>query len=194
MGLYAATAPDGTYLTWRHLNGTTALPTSGTPTASLNFAVPTSAGSYEFRFFAANGYTRLATSTTLVVSSSTARLDVNGVSAPGSVTVVAGSPGVVSVSGGPANPTDWVGLYLAGAAHGTPLDWRYLSDTTMAPTTGVSTATLHVLMPTTAGTYEFRFFADNGYGLLATSGAVVVQPSPAQIAVNGVLPPTSVST
>lgn len=194
VALYAATAADSAFLTWRYLNGTTTLPASGTSTAALNVAVPTSAGSYEFRFFAANGYVRLATSTTMVVSSSTAQLDVNGASPPDSVTVAAGSVGVVSVSGGPANPTDWVALYPAGAPDSAYVDWRYLTDTAVAPASGVSAATLHFTTPTTAGSYEFRFFADGGYGRLATSGAVVVPPSPAQIVVEGVLPPASVTT
>jgi hypothetical protein len=194
VGLYTANTPDSAYVTWRYLNGITTVPAAGTAAASLNIGVPTSAGSFEFRFFAANGYTRLATSTTMVVSSSTARLDVNGVSAPGSVTAVAGSTGVVSVSGGPANPTDWVALYPVGAADGAYLDWRYLNDTAVAPATGQSAAALHFQIPTTSGTYELRFFADNGYGLLATSASVVVPPSQAQIVVEGLLPPNSVAT
>lgn len=194
VGLYSANTADGAPITWRYLNGTTTLPASGTSTATLNFAVPTAAGGYEFRFFAANSFSRLATSTTMVVSSPTAQLSVNGVAPPDSVTVPAGSIAVVAVSGGPANAGDWVALYLDGASNGAYIDWRYLNDTAVAPASGVATATLHFTTPTTAGTYEFRFFADDGYGLLTTSGAVVVPPSPAQIAVESVLPPTSVTT
>jgi uncharacterized protein YegP (UPF0339 family) len=193
IGLYAANAPDTVFLTWRYLNGTTTLPSSGMSTATLTFGAPTSAGSYEFRFFAANGYTRLATSTTMVVEASTAQLVVNGVAPPTSVTVAAGSVAVVSVSGGPANATDWVGLHPEGAADTAFLDWRYLNDTAVAPSSGVAAATLHFTMPTPAGTYEFRFFANNGYGLLATSAAVAVEAPIALISVNGTLPPTPVS-
>jgi uncharacterized protein YegP (UPF0339 family) len=193
VGLYAASAPDTAFLTWRYLSGTTTLPSSGMSMATLTFGAPTAAGSYEFRFFAANGYTRLATSTTVVVEASTAQLAVNGVAPPTSVAVAAGSEAVVSVSGGPANPLDWVGLYAEGAADGAFLDWRYLNDAAVAPSSGVAAATLHFTMPTTAGTYEFRFFANNGYGRLATSAAVTVLPTPAQLLVNGESPPTPLS-
>jgi len=44
------------------------------------------------------------------------RLAVNGVVAPAGVSVAAGSVASVAVSGGPANATDWIGLYAAGAA------------------------------------------------------------------------------
>jgi len=192
IALYATSSPDTTYVTWRYLNGTTTAPATGLSTATLDFAVPASGGGYEFRFFAANGFVRLATSTTVVVASSSAVLDVNGVSAPGAVSVAGGSVAVVSVSAGPANATDWVGLYVQGSADGAFVDWRYLSDTALAPATGVAAATLHFAIPTVAGSYEFRFFADNGFGRIATSGAVTVSPSPAQISVNGVLPPTDV--
>lgn len=163
-------------------------------TATLNFAVPVAAGSYEFRFFAAGGYTRLATSTAIVVAAPSAQVDVNGVSAPASADVAAGSVAVASMSGGPANPGDWVALYPAGAPDGAHVDWRYLNDTAVQPGSGVATAALHFTMPSTPGSYEFRFFADNGYGRLATSGAVIVLPTPAQIFVNGTLPPAVVST
>lgn len=192
VGLYAANSPDSRYLTWRYLNGTTTVPAAGLSTANLDFAVPASAGSYEFRLFAANGFVRLATSTAIVVASSPAALAVNGVSAPGAVSVTAGSDAVVSVSAGPANATDWVGLYVQGSGDGAYVDWRYLSGTTLAPATGVVAATLHFAMPTMVGTYEFRFFADNAFGRLTTSGAVTVTPSPARISVNGILPPADV--
>lgn len=130
----------------------------------------------------------------MIVAASTARIDVNAVTAPNVATLAAGSSGVISVSGGPANAGDWIALYHEGAADTAYTDWRYLSDTTVAPATGLSAATLHFAMPVTAGNYEFRLFSDNGYGRLATSGTVIVQPPVAQIAVNGTLSPTSVAS
>ena len=167
VGLFAANAADSANLAWRYLNGSTTLPSNGQSDAQLIFAVPVTAGSYEFRFFNANTFTRLATSTTMVVSASSAALSVNGVAAPASVTLAAGSQTVVSVNGGPANVGDWVGLYLVGAPDAAVLDWRYLNDTAQLPATGLSTSTLHFGVPTTAGTYEFRFFAEGG-GLFST--------------------------
>jgi hypothetical protein len=193
VAFYASGAPDGVFLSWQYLNGTTSPPAMGSATSMLMFHAPASPGSYEFRFFAANGFSRLATSTTLVVSASTAQLAVNGVVPPLDVTVAAGSTAVVSVSSGPANATDWVALYLSGAPTPSFLDWRYMSGTTVAPQAGLAAATLTFTMPTTAGLYEFRFLGNNTFDVLTTSSAVTVTPPTAQITVNTVLPPASVS-
>jgi hypothetical protein len=92
--------------------------------------------------------------------------------------VSAGGTETVTVSGGPANTTDWVGLFPVGAANTAYVSWQYLSGTQSAPSTGMSAATLGFVMPSTTGQYQFRFFAANGYTLLATSGTVtVVAPS-----------------
>lgn len=193
VGLFAANAADAAILAWRYLNGSTAPPVSGITDATLSFGVPLTAGSYEFRFFSANSYTRLATSTSLVVSAATAQLAVNGSAAPASTTAAPGTQAIVSAAAGPGNVGDWVGLYASGAADPDVLDWRYLNDTGAVPATGLTTGTLHFGVPTQAGTYEFRFFMDNTHGRLATSGPLVVPPTPAQIAVNGTAPPTSVT-
>ena len=42
------------------------------------------------------------------------------------------------------------------------------------PATGVSAAQLTFVMPQNPGAYEFRFLANNGYTLLATSPVVIV--------------------
>jgi uncharacterized protein YegP (UPF0339 family) len=183
VGFYLVGAADGSYLDWRYLNGSTVAPASGVTDATISFQVPVAPGDYEFRLFANNGYTRLATSTTLAVRASTAQLAVNGVAPPNSVSAVAGSMASVGVSGGPANPTDWVGLYPAGAADTTFIDWRYLNGSTVPPASGVTDATISFLVPATPGNYEFRLFANNGYARLATSAVVVVVASPAQLTV-----------
>ena len=194
VGLFSGGAQDGQFLAWKYLNGSASLPDSGVPRADLSFAVPVSAGSYEFRFFSANGFIRLATSTAMVVSTSAAHLTVNGVSAPATTPANVGTIAVVSASDGPANPGDWVALFAEGAADAAFIDWRYLNDTAALPGAGSSAGTLHFLLPATPGPYEFRFFADSGFGRLATSGPVTVLPSPAQIEVEGVLPPLSIQT
>lgn len=193
IGLFAANAPDSANVAWKYLNGSTTIPTVGMPDAALSFAVPVAPGSYEFRLFNANTYTRLATSTTMVVSASTSGLTVNGTSAPNSVTATAGSQAMVGVATGPGNVGDWVGLFLMTESDTAVLDWRYLSDTAQLPAEGLNTATLHFSVPTTSGTYQFRFFADNSYNRLAVSGPVVVPATTAQISVNGTAPPTPVS-
>ena len=193
VGFYPAGAPEGGYVDWRYLSGTTVPPASSTATATLSFTMPTAAGTYEFRFFANNGYQRLTTSGAVSVSAPTALITVNGTASPTPVTVTAGSVAVIDVSGGPGNPTDWVGLYAVGATNGQYRDWRYLSGTTAPPAAGLANATISFLTPVTAGTYEVRFFAETGYGLLATSAPITVPVSPARVTVNGVAPPATLA-
>src|SRR3990167_5697379 len=54
------------------------------------------------------------------------------------------------------------------------ISWQYLSGTQIQPTTGKTSATLTFTMPQSAGTYEFRFFANNAYTLLARSEQITV--------------------
>jgi hypothetical protein len=102
---------------------------------------------------------------------------VNGSAAP--LTVTAGASVTVTVSGGPGLVLDWVGLYAATAIPPTEpfLKWKYLSNTEAPPVIGMSSATLTFAMPVAGGSYNFRFFRDNGYTLLATSAAVTVTPA-----------------
>ena len=51
-------------------------------------------------------------------------LTVNGAASPASASVAAGSIANVVVSDGPANTTDWIGLYAANAADTSYLVWR----------------------------------------------------------------------
>jgi hypothetical protein len=89
--------------------------------------------------------------------------------------VQTGAPVSVTVSGGPRNTTDWVGLYPSGASDSNFIAWQYLNGTFTPPSSGQSSASLTFAMPLTAGTYQFRFFANDGYSRLATSGNVVIK-------------------
>jgi hypothetical protein len=193
IGLYAAGAADTAYLQWRYLNGALTPPPTGTSDASLSFLMPTTPGAYEFRLYAHNAYERLASSSVVTVPVSSARLAVNGVDAPGAVTASAGMPLTVVLTHGPANPSDWVGLFAAVAADTSPIAWSYLDGHTTPPAQGLVAATLRFLAPVTSGTYEIRAFAANTFNRLAASGPLSVTPSQATIAVNGTNPPTGVT-
>jgi hypothetical protein len=83
------------------------------------------------------------------------------------------------------NTTDWIGLYLVGAPHGSDnpsLAWRY--------TTGTASGSVPFVIPNTvaAGTYELRLFANDGYNLLAKSGPITVTVTPAPAATLSVSP------
>jgi hypothetical protein len=193
IGLFPVGAADTSPLAWQYLNGSTAAPPTGQANATLEFVAPAAEGTYELRLFAAGGYARLVAGPSIVVGPPQASLVVNGTAPPASVTAGAGTVAVLAVVGGPGNATDWVGLYLTGAADQAPLTWCYLNGTTTAPPTGLTAATVSVLLPATPGEYEFRLFAANGYTTLATGSTIHVQGSTATVRVNGVLAPAAVS-
>src|SRR5262245_25017081 len=169
IGLFPAAAGDGGYLDWRYLNGATAPPASGVTSATLTFTAPVAAGAYELRLFANNTYLRIATSGPVTVIASPAALTVNGVAPPTAAPAEAATMAVVALTGGPANATDWIGMFAVGAGDGQYLSWRYLNGSTSPPVAGLSSATLDFLLPGDTGSYEFRLFANNTYARLTTS-------------------------
>jgi hypothetical protein len=106
--------------------------------------------------------------------------------------VAPGESVLVTVSGGPGNRFDWVSLAAVGSPLGSYLDWQYLSGTRTAPTTGVSSAELTFAAPQTPGQYEFCFFENNGYTLLATSPVVTVEPAALTVSTTSAAPGESV--
>jgi len=168
VGLYPTGVPSApeNRLAWQYLNGLLTPPSSGVSGALLTFVLPT-AGTYEVRFFSNNSLTVLATSGAITVAAPSITL--NTASAAVGQTVSA------TVTNGPGNVSDWVGLYPAGApsAPENRLAWQYLNGLLTAPATGVSDATLTFTLPST-GTYEVRFFRKNSLTVLATSAAITV--------------------
>jgi hypothetical protein len=161
--------PDSSYLAWRYLSDSSSTPATGLSGATLHFRLPTTPGTFTFRFF--TGTTKLASSVTVTVQAPPP--------AALSVSALAVSPGdviTVTAANGPANLFDWVALASASAADSSYLAWRYLSDTASVPATGLTGATLHFTAPMTPGTYNFRFFT--GTTKLATSATVTVQDPP----------------
>src|SRR5207253_8798751 len=71
-------------------------------------------------------------------------------------TVTAGGAISFTLADGPANPTDWVGLFAVGATDRVFVDWMYLNGMKVAPATGLSSANLQFTAPSTPGTYEVR--------------------------------------
>ena len=142
IGLYPVGAADTNYVDWQYLSGTTAPPVSGVTAATIAFQMPVTAGDYELRLFANNGYTRLATSASVTVEPTAAVIAVNGVAAPAPSSATAGATVSVQVTNGPANATDWIGLFPVGAPDTSYLDWRYLNGTMAPPASGLSSATL----------------------------------------------------
>ena len=169
-------------LDWRYLNDTAQLPSSGLSTSTLHFLVPTTPGTYEFRFFAEGGGL-LSTSGNLVVPQTVAQISVNGIAPPTSVSAAPGDTLTVQIAGGPANPTDWVALAPLGAPNSNFVSWRYLDGSSIPPSAGVSSATLSFVLPSEAGTYELRLFANNSYQRITTSSAITASTGPPQVTV-----------
>jgi hypothetical protein len=167
LALYPTAAPDGAYITWQYMNGLKApAPVTGLANATLRFSAPLTPGTYEVRFFSNNTFTRLATSSTITVPAPTVTaLNAN---------VAAGTSIDFVVAGGPANPADWVALFPTSAADTGYIAWQLLNGSTTVPTVGLSGATLRFRAPLIPGTYEARFFRNNTYTRLATSGMVTV--------------------
>ena len=70
-------------------------------------------------------------------------------------------------------PTDWIGLFVPGAASTDYIDRMYVncSDT---PSQSVASGSCPFDMPNAAGKYELRLLANDGFTVLATSNAVTV--------------------
>jgi hypothetical protein len=193
VGLFSVIAPDiNAAVTWKYLNGSQTPPSSGVASASLTFAAPQTPGLYEVRFFRNNGYQRLAVAGPIVVPVQEHRVFVNDESFPTVVPATAGTSVAIDVINGPGNPRDWVGMYAIGAANSPSLAWMYMDGTQTPPSAGVFSAHLTFTLPLTGGAYEFRWFQNDGYTLLAKSTIVDVA-APAKVTINGVDPPTSVT-
>ena len=161
IGVYSPGAADTAYRAWRYTTGAA----SGAPAVVLPATL--APGTYELRLFATGGFTRLATSDTFAVtagptlSASPSTVARNG-------TVTAAWSGVTSPRG-----TDWIGVYARGAPHTGYQSWRYTHGTQTGGSSGLVSAQITLLIPSALapGSYELRYFANNGYTLVGTSDA-----------------------
>ena len=173
IGLYAPGAPSTAYIDWIYTSCTKAAG-SGMSDGSCPLVVPRDlpAGTYQLRLFANNGFVELATSQSLTVTPPGATVSAS----PGAVP--AGSAVTVTWSGNAApSPTDWIGLYAAGAPATAFLDWVYTSCTkTSTFPRAAGWCPLPVPETLSPGAYEVRLFANNGFVTLATSQSFAVTP------------------
>jgi hypothetical protein len=74
-----------------------------------------------------------------------------------------------------ATPTDWIGLYVPGAADSGYLAWVYVSCT-HSPGAAQASGSCAFALPNglTAGSYQLRLLANDGYTRLATSNTFTV--------------------
>src|SRR5207245_8732808 len=121
------------------------------PTSSM----PTTTMSYELYFFPNDAGARLATRPSPTRRSAELTLAVSP------TTVNVGGSVMVTVTGGPWNSTDWVGLYQQGAADPAYFpNWEWKSRPMKSSRPSLTSAALSFTMQTSPGMYEFRFFAN----------------------------------
>lgn len=153
---------------------------TGATSGSWTVPMPLTAGQYEFRLFPNNGYTSVATSPPVsVLAPATApSFTVSAMS------VAPGDSVTVALHDGYGGSADWVGLAATGAPPTEVLWYAYVGS-------GVTTNSWTVAMPSAEGQYEFRYFPNNGYTIVARSGAVAVGTRDATLhmMVNSVAPP-----
>lgn len=169
VGIYAVGANDNTYVDYKFIPDNT---TSGSLTFSIGRA-----GTYEARIFSNTHYDRAATSNnTFTVGGTTTNPPGNGggdgntgnynLTVSTAAITLGESVTVSYVAPSSANRNqDWIGLYRTNANDRQASAWQYIGS----GNTGSITFT-----PTTAGTYEFRYFKNNVFTKVATSPAIVV--------------------
>ena len=174
IGLYSAGASDGNFLGWIYVSCSQA-PAAARASGSCAFPVPASfsPGTYQLRLFAANGYTRLASSGTFIVTGSSAvtlSVTPTSVRAGGSVTAAWNAIAAPTT-------TDWIGLYSAGTSDGNSLGWIYVSCS-QAPAAARASGSCAFPIPASVspGTYELRLFAADGFTRITIGNAFSVTP------------------
>ena len=150
------TTPNASYLQYTYVG-------AGVTTRTWTVTTPPSGGTFEFRLFLNNTFTRSATSPSVVVApAATPVLTVD------SATVAPGAPITVTLTQGFGGSGDWISFAPTGVANTGYLAWTYVGA-------GVTTRTWTVAAPTTTGTYEFRLFLNNNFTRTATSPTVTVR-------------------
>jgi hypothetical protein len=152
----STSAPNNSYVQYTYVG-------SGVTTRTWTVTAPATPGTYEFRLFTNNTYTRAATSPSVTVAGGAA--PVLSVSA---TSVAPGASVTMTLTGGYGGSTDWLALAATSAPNNSYIKYTYVGN-------GVTTRTWTVTMPTTPGTYEFRLFLNNTYTLAAKSPTMTVQ-------------------
>jgi hypothetical protein len=173
LGLFCPeTGADNVYIDWKYLNNTRVAPGAGVTGATITFTAPASSvGGCNARLFADNGSTKLATSSTVIISSTAVSLTAALANAPPTTTAS------FTVANGPGSPNDWIGWYCpyteADAAY---TDWKYLNGTKTPPATGLTAATVTFTVPAGGGGWcQARLFANNGFTNLANASVSAIE-------------------
>lgn len=128
------------------------------------------AGTYEFRYYSNDSYNLVASSEQFTVRNTGNNTGGNTGDVNINVSDTAISPGEAlnvswSISGGEYQERDWIGLYETNDDSRDYGEWFYVNQSS-----GSERITIDE-----AGTYEFRYFANDTFDLLATSDTITVR-------------------
>lgn len=166
IGLYQEGAGTYSYLDYLYTDNSksgTAGQTSGSVTFSLNFLEP---GNYAVRLHG-NGSANVLATDTFTVSGGSPSVSTD------QETYTPTDPIVVSFSNAPAHKYDWIGIYEAGAATISYLDYRFTDDTKTGTAGQVNGSVTFNLNWLAAGSYEVRLHV-NGSGTMLASDTFTV--------------------
>jgi len=185
IGLYVPGTANTAYLAWIYVS-CSQTPGSAMASGSCAFSIPggLAPGTYQLRLLSNNVFTLLATSSNFTVTAPGATLSVTPASAPAGGNVTATWSGIPNPT-----PTDWIGLYVPGAANTAYLAWIYVSCS-KTPASAMASGSCAFVIPggLAPATYQLRLLSNNGFTLLATSSNFTVTPGGATLSVA----PTSV--
>lgn len=174
MGLYQPGLSDGAFLMWFYTDcshvGTRVLE-SGSCLFTLSPNMPE--GNYEFRFFANNGFVRIAISNLFTIQDPGPAITVEP------AFVNSGQPFVVSWESleTPYRATDWIGVYRPGADATAFLDWFYIGSCTTAAQQHGTDGSCSIALNLPSGDYELRLYPNDGFqGLIDTASITVLAP------------------
>ena len=146
VALHATGANDQTYLQWQFLSGTQLPPSPGRTGAALTFPAPMTPGTYNIRFYANGGYTKLTIGPTITIAAPQPTLTINDVSTTEGNGGTANVTFTVTVS--PVNSSQSVTVNYAtanGTATTAGSDYSAVSGTlTFAPSVATQTITVPV--------------------------------------------------
>ena len=167
IGIYPAGVTPGSQAStaWKYINGTTTASSRGPKNGSVTFSnLGLTPGSYVAYYLANGGFTILAGPIGFTVANASPTL------LPGKAEYDNGETITFNFSGGPGNPSDWIGVYSPGQVPGssTPATlWCYTNGTTTAGGGATSGSVSFTNPGLGSGTYIAYFLANNGYGILS---------------------------
>jgi hypothetical protein len=156
VAFHAAGADDRIYSQWQFLSGTQSPPALGRTSAALQFTAPQTPGTYNIRFYASGGYTKLATGPTITIAAPQPTLTINDVSTAEGNGGTANVTFTVTIS--PVNSSQSVTVNYAtanGTATTASSDYSAVSGTlTFAPSVATQTITVPVVGDATDEPHE----------------------------------------